>query len=127
MRLMELMEAGALRLAEDSQQGSRIGDRSRDDLSHMPVRFVGREGNSAIGSELLEIEHCLASLKPTPARSVCREILFGGDKAGPSIICLCRKGDKLLIITPGLCSISDPFGGFCGPCKRAETVRIVAQ
>ncbi len=127
MRLMELVEAGALRLAQGSQQGTRIGDCPRDDLPHMPLRSIGRERRPAIGSELLEIEHCLASLKPTPARSVCREILFGGDKAGPSIICLCRKGDKLLIITPGLRSISDPFGGFCGPCKRAETVRIVAQ
>jgi hypothetical protein len=57
MRLMELMEAGALRLAEGSQQGTRIGDGPRDDLSHVPVRSVGRKRGPAIGDELRKIEH----------------------------------------------------------------------
>ena len=116
MRLMELMEAGALRLPEGSQQGTRIGDSPRDDLSHVPVRSVGRECGPAIDGELLEIEHRRASLQ-TDLRSICRKIMLRGDKAGPSIICLRRKGDKLLIETPGLCSIPDPFGGFCGARK----------
>ena len=117
MRLMELMKAGALRLAEGSQQGTRIGDRPRDDLSHVPVRSVGRERGPAIGGELLEIEHRRARPKPTSAQSICREIMLRGDKARPPTICLRRKGDKLLIETPGLCSISDPFGGFRGAGK----------
>ena len=57
MRLMELVEAGAFRLAQSSQHGSRIGDCPRDDVSHVLVRFVGRERGPAIGGELLEIEH----------------------------------------------------------------------
>ena len=62
-RLMELVEAGALRFAEGFQQGTRIGDRPRDDLSHMPVRSVGRECGPAIGGESLKIEHCRTSLE----------------------------------------------------------------
>ena len=117
MRLMKLMKAGALRLAEGSQQRTWIGDRPHDDLSHVPVRSVGRERGPAIGGELREIKHRRARPKPTSAESICRKIMLRGDKAGPSIICLRRKGDKLLIETPGLCSITDPFGGFCGACK----------
>jgi hypothetical protein len=117
MRLMKLMKAGALRLAEGSQQRTWIGDRPRDDLSHVPVRSVGAERGPAIGGELREIEHRRTRLKPTSAQSIRREIMLRGDKVGPSIICLRRKGDKLLIETPGLCSITDPFGGFCGACK----------
>src|SRR5215204_3273771 len=80
MRLMELMKAGALRLAEGSQQGTRIGDRPRDDLSHVPVRSVFRERGPAIDGELLEIEHRRARPKPTSAQSLCREITLRGDK-----------------------------------------------
>jgi len=36
--------------------GSRIGDCPRDDIAHMFVRFVRREGSPAVGREPLEIE-----------------------------------------------------------------------
>ena len=57
MGLIEFVEAGAFRLAQGSQHGSRIADCSRDDVAHVLVRFVGRERSPAIGGELLEIEH----------------------------------------------------------------------
>ena len=54
---IEFVQAGAFRLAQGSQHGSRIGDCSRDDVVHMLVRFVGRQRSPAIGDELLKIEH----------------------------------------------------------------------
>jgi hypothetical protein len=51
------LETGAFRLAQGSQHGRRIVDCSRDDVVHVPVRFVGRQRRPAIGGELLEIEH----------------------------------------------------------------------
>jgi hypothetical protein len=55
--LIELVEAGAFRLAQSSQHRGRIGDGLRDDIEHMLVRFVGRDCSPAIGGELLKIEH----------------------------------------------------------------------
>src|SRR5436190_21253179 len=57
MRLMELVKAGALRLAKAPQERTRIGHRPRNDLAHMLDRSVGSERGSAIGGEALEIEH----------------------------------------------------------------------
>ena len=48
MGLMEFVEAGAFRLAQSSQHGSRIGDCPRDDLAHMLVRFVSAARQSAV-------------------------------------------------------------------------------
>jgi hypothetical protein len=50
---IEFVEAGAFRLAQSSQHGSRIADCSRDDVVHVLVRFVGRQRGPAIGGELL--------------------------------------------------------------------------
>src|SRR3954454_8002173 len=69
MRLMELVKAGALRLAKAPQERTRIGDRPRNDLAHMLDRSVGSERGSAIGGEALEIEHG-RSLLGTDLRSV---------------------------------------------------------
>ena len=46
------------------------------------------------------------------------KILLRGDKVGPSIIGLGRKRDELLIVAPGLRSISGLFGGFAAPAKE---------
>ena len=55
--LMELVEAGAFRFAQAFQHGSRIGDRPRDDVAHILLRFVGRERDTAICNELVEVKH----------------------------------------------------------------------
>jgi hypothetical protein len=57
MRLMKFVQAGAFRLAQGSEYGSRIADCPRDDVAHMLVRFASRERSPAIGNELLKIEH----------------------------------------------------------------------
>src|SRR5450432_608345 len=57
MGLIEFVKPGPFRLAQRFQHGSGIRNRARDDVAHMPVRFVVRERGPAIGGELIEIEH----------------------------------------------------------------------
>ena len=51
VRVIELLDFGALRLADAFEHGGGLGDRARDDLAHQPVRRIGGERRAAILGE----------------------------------------------------------------------------
>ena len=61
------------------------------------------------------------------SQSIRREIPLRRDKVGASAIALRRKREELLIVAPGLHSISGASGGLCAAREGAIAVRIVAQ
>ena len=59
---MELVKARAFGFTQTFQDGSRIGDCPRDDVAHILLRFVGRERDTAICNELVEVKHGAAPI-----------------------------------------------------------------